>query len=353
MKSRWQDRGRGIPRRPPLERLAPNPKLKLLDQCREVMRFRGLAYRTEQTYVDWIRRYVRFCRQVPPGGGAAVWRHPEVCGPLEVKGFLTHLAAHLNVSSSTQRQALSAVVFLYREVLDRDVGDLEGFRRARRPARLPVVLSRDECRRLFEHLEPPCQLVAQVLYGSGLRLTEGLRLRVKDVDLERGQLVVRAGKGDKDRVSVLPESLREGLQAQLTFARKVHLADRAAGLPGVWLPEALERKYRRAGERWEWFWLWPSRELAVDPISGVRRRHHVLDATIQEAVRTAAREAGLGKRVTPHVLRHSFATHLLEAGADIRTVQDLLGHASVQTTQIYTHVMKRPGLGVRSPLDGA
>ena len=181
MKSPWQPRGRGIPRRPPLERLVPNPKLKLLDQCREVMRFRGLAYRTEETYVDWIRRYVRFCRQAPVGGGAAVWRHPEECGPVEVKGFLTHLAADLNVAASTQRQALNAVVFLYREVLDRDLGDLGGFRPANRPVRLPVVLSRSECRRLFDKMEPACRLVAKVLYGSGLRLTECLRLRAKDV----------------------------------------------------------------------------------------------------------------------------------------------------------------------------
>ncbi|HAV61700.1 MAG TPA: integron integrase [Verrucomicrobiales bacterium] len=281
------------------------------------------------------------------------WRHPRDCGREEVRGFLTHLAVDRQVAAATQSQALNALVFLYREVLGVELGDLEEFRRAERPARVPVVLSRGECGRLFAAMEEPkMRLLAQVLYGSGLRLTEGIRLRIKDVDLERGQIVVRGGKGDKDRVTVLPERLREGLREQLTFSRELFKQDRAAGVAGVWLPEALERKYPKAGESWGWFWVFPSRETSVDPRGGIRRRHHVLDATVQQAVKRAGRAADIDKVVTPHVLRHSFATHLLESGTDIRTVQELLGHRSVQTTQIYLHVMQKPGLGVKSPLDG-
>ena len=216
---------------------------------------------------------------------------------------------------------------------------------------MPVVLCLAECQRLFDALEGTPRLMAELMFGSGLRLTELLRLRVKDVDLERGQLVVRAGKGDKDRVTVLAASLQEKLRAHRERLRRLHAEDRVKGLPGVWLPEGLERKWPHAGEQWEWQWFWPSRETMKDPRSGLRRRHHVLDATFQHFIRQAARKARLDKKVTPHVLRHSFATQLLESGTDIRTVQDLLGHKDVATTQIYTHVMQRPGLGVRSPLD--
>lgn len=350
----FRRRPAGIPRRPLLDRVLPNPKLKLLDQCREVLRVRGMAYRTEQAYVDWIRRYVVFCRGAArPEPCPTGWRHPRECGVAEVRAFLSHLAVERGVAAATQSQALNALVFLYGQVLGVELGDLGEFRRAQRPARVPVVLSRGECGRLFAAIEEPkMRLLAQVLYGSGLRLTEGLRLRVKDVDLERGQLVVRGGKGDKDRVTVLPESLRAGLREQLAVAREVFKQDRAAGSPGVWLPEGLERKYPKAGESWGWFWVFPSRELLRDPRGGVRRRHHVLDATVQQAVKAAGERAGIDKVVTPHVLRHSFATHLLESGTDIRTVQELLGHQSVQTTQIYLHVMQKPGLGVKSPLDG-
>ena len=330
------------------------------------MRFKHYSYRTEQAYGEWIVRYVKFCREAPAdprrSQSAATsegsWRHPRQCGPAEIKAFLTHLAAERGVSASTQNQALNALVFLYREVLGIELGDFGDFERARRPERLPVVLSRQECSRLFAALDPPMKWIAQLLYGAGLRLMEGLRLRVKDVDLARGQIVVRSGKGDKDRVTMLPASLREALREQLTRCREVWKADREAGLAGVWLPEGLARKYPKAGESWAWFWLWPSRETSVDPRNQgwpasdpIVRRHHVLDARVQQAVKAAAIRARLEKPVTPHVLRHSFATHLLERGTDIRTVQDLLGHANVATTQIYTHVMQKPGLGVRSPLD--
>ena len=216
---------------------------------------------------------------------------------------------------------------------------------------MPTVLTRKECQRLFEAMEGTSRLMAELMYGSGLRLMELLRLRVKDVDLARLQVIVRGGKGDKDRVTVLPEALVERLRAHRDRLRGLHEQDRAAGLAGVWLPEALARKYRGAGLSWEWFWLFPSRQTSLDPYAGVERRHHVLEGAFQLAVREAARKTRLNKRVTPHTLRHSFATHLLEGGTDIRSVQDLLGHVDVTTTQIYTHVMNRPGLGVRSPLD--
>jgi integron integrase len=255
------------------------------------------------------------------------------------------------VSIATQKQAMNALVFLFREALGRAAGDLSGFELSRRGRRLPAVLTRQECGRLFEALAGTPRLMAELMYGSGLRLTELLRLRIKDVDVDRLRVTVRAGKGDKDRMTVLPEKLPERLRAHRDRVRGLYETDRAAGLAGVWLPEALERKYPGAGTAWEWQWLFPSRQVMRDPHSGLRRRHHVLDATFQHAIREAARAAQLNKRVTPHVLRHSFATHLLESGVDIRTLQDLLGHVDVATTQIYTHVMARPGLGVRSPLD--
>jgi integron integrase len=324
----------------------PNPEARLADQCREVMRFRHFSPRTKETYLGWVDRYVRFCRRAD-----GTWRHPRECGAAEVRGFLSHLASGRSVAAATQNQALNALVFLYREVLGDALAEIGDFDRAKRPRRLPVVLSREECRQLLAALEPRLRRFAALLYGSGVRLTEGLRLRIKDVDLERRQLTVRGGKGDKDRVTVLPESLRGELAAQIEEARAVWRQDRAAGLAGVWLPEALAVKYPQAGESWPWFWLWPSRETSVDPADGTRRRHHWVEARVQIAVKAAGQRAGLTKPVTPHVLRHSFATHLLEGGTDIRTVQTLLGHRSVFTTQLYTHVMQRPGLGVKSPLD--
>ncbi|HVS53709.1 MAG TPA: integron integrase [Opitutaceae bacterium] len=304
------------------------------------IRRRGFLWRTEQTYREWA---ARFARHLLP-------RSPYAASGDDIAAFLSRLAVEQRASASTQKQALNALVFFLEEGLHRAAGQFE-FRRARNGRRMPTVLTRAECQRLFAALPGTSRLMAELMYGAGLRLMELLRLRIHHLDLERGQLHVHGGKGDKDRITVLPESLREKLTEQIARLRTLHAADRAANFPGVWLPEGLARKYPRGGEQWEWQWLFPSRELAVDPTTGTRRRHHVLDGTFQNAIRGAARTAGTDKRVTPHVLRHSFATHLLEGGADIRTVQELLGHESVETTQIYTHVMQKPGLGVRSPLD--
>ena len=303
-------------------------------------RSKGLLWRSEETYRGWAARFARFLAP----------RSPYAAEAGDVAAFLTELAVTRRASPSTQKQALNALVFLMQEGLHRQLGEID-FRRASQQRRMPTVLSREECKRLFAELEGTERLMAELAYGAGLRLMELLRLRVHHLDLARGCLVVHGGKGDKDRVTVLPNSLRPALERQLARLRPLHEKDRAEGLPGVWLPEGLAAKYQRAGEKWEWQWLFPSREASVDPLTGTRRRHHVIDTTFQRILKRAAEAAKLDKRVTPHVLRHSFATHLLEAGTDIRTVQELLGHESVETTQIYTHVMVRPGLGVRSPLD--
>lgn len=303
-------------------------------------RVRGFLWRTEETYREWARRFAGFLMP----------RSPYAADERDVGAFLSSLAVESRASQSTQKQALNALVFLMQEALKRQLGKIP-FQRAEANRKVPTVLTRAEAERLFAHLEGTTGLMARLAYGSGLRLLELLRLRVHHLDLERNRLQVYDGKGAKHRITVLPERLGPELRAHLVRLRQLHTEDRAAGLPGVWLPEGLDRKYRGAGTAWEWQWLFPSRETAVDPASGVRRRHHVTDSAFQRAVRAAAERARLDKRVTPHVLRHSFATHLLEGGADIRTVQELLGHQSVETTQIYTHVMRKPGLGVRSPLD--
>ncbi len=306
----------------------------------KAVRVAGLLWRTEETYRGWAARFARFLAP----------RSPYAAGAEEVAAFLTELAVTRRASPSTQKQALNALVFLMQEGLHRELGKID-FRRAAPQRRLPTVLSREECKRLFDELMGTERLMAELAYGAGLRLMELLRLRVHHLDLERNCLTVHGGKGDKDRVTVLPTSLRPALERQLARLRVLFQADRAQGMPGVWLPEGLAQKYQRAGEKWEWQWVFPSREASVDPVSGLRRRHHVIDTTFQRILKRAAEAATIDKRVTPHVLRHSFATHLLERGTDIRTVQDLLGHESVETTQIYTHVMVKPGLGVRSPLD--
>jgi integron integrase len=311
---------------------------------REV-RTRHYQWRTEQTYRMWAGRFARWLAARRDGG------NPLTAAEADLREFLSDLATRQRVSVATQRQALNALVFLVREALGRPLADIGPFKPARVLKPMPVVLSRVECQRLMAVLEGTPRLMAELMYGSGLRLTELLGLRVKDVDLERHQIMVRAGKGGKDRVTVLPELLVERLLAHRERLRRLQAEDRQAELPGVWLPEGLERKWPQAGKQWEWQWFWPSRETMRDPRTGLRRRHHVLDATFQHAIRQAARKAQLDKRVTPHVLRHCFATHLLESGTDIRTVQELLGHKDVSTTQIYTHVMKKPGIGVRSPLD--
>ncbi len=304
------------------------------------VRRNGLLWRTEMAYRSWAGKLAAMLRP----------RSPYAARAEDVGAFLTRLAVEQRASPATQRQALNALVFFLEEGLRRKLAPID-FKRAHPKRRMPVVLSREECGRLFAQLEGTARLMGELTYGAGLRLMEVLRLRVQDLDLARGKLMVRSGKGDKDRVTVLPEKLQGRLAEHLTRLRALQAADRAAGLAGVWLPEGLARKYQGAGETWEWQWLFPSRETSVDPTSGVRRRHHLIDTTFQNTIKRAARAAGIDKRVTPHVLRHSFATHLLESGADIRTVQELLGHESVETTQIYTHVMKKPGLGVRSPRD--
>jgi len=309
----------------------------LIRACRE----RGFLWRTETTYREWVGRFAAFL--TPP-------RVVEVADSSDVGGFLSYLAVERRCSSSTQKQALNALVFFFKEALKREIGEIP-FKRARVHKKMPIVLTRDECGKLFSTLEGTSRLMAELMYGSGLRLLELLRLRIHHVDPDRCQITVYAGKGGKHRITVLPSLLVPVLRAHLERLRPLYTSDRAGGVAGVWLPEGLARKWPHAGSEWGWQWLFPSRELMNDPQGGPRRRHHVLEGAFQCRIKQAAIDAGIDKRVTPHVLRHCFATHLLEAGTDIRTVQDLLGHDNVQTTQIYTHVMIKPGIGVRSPLD--
>ena len=314
----------------------------LLEAIRQRCRVKHYSLRTEQAYVAWVWRFSR----------ANDGRHPRAMGKAEVEVFLTRLATVGKVAASTQNQALAALLFLYREVLALDLPWMEDVVRAKRPQRVPVVLSRAEVDRLLVMLDGQVWLMASLLYGSGLRLLECLRLRVKDVDFDRNEITVRAGKGNKDRRVPLPQRLRGALQQALCRVRVLHAQDRAAGVPGVWLPQALERKYPNAGLDLAWHYVFPAARISKDPRSGVVRRHHVDEAVLQRAVQAARKKAGIDKLVTCHTLRHSFATHLLEAGYDIRTIQELLGHKDVATTQIYTHVLNRGGRGVRSPLDG-
>ena len=370
------------------------------------IRARHLAWRTETTYRHWARRWVRFMENPGTGGrmisnrkpgtnvegidsatgqgegrglvnsisnvqssmtkdqtgrtgmGEAISavrtvekKKPEELTGEDLKGFLSHLAVKERVSGATQRQAMNAGVFLIREVFGKDPGDFGDFSRPPRHRNVPTVLSKDEVRQIFMQLSGTARLMAELMYGAGLRLNELLRLRVKDVDIERLQLSVRAGKGNKDRLTMVPKSMEGRLREHRERLRELYNQDRGDGLPGVELPEALERKWPKAGERFEWFWFFPSRNLLKDHRSGIRRRHHVLDDRFQEAIRMAASAAKLDKRVTPHTLRHSFATHLLEGGTGIRDLQDLLGHADISTTQIYLHTAKQTGVGIRSPLD--
>jgi integron integrase len=314
---------------------------RLLDVARERMRVRRLALRTEKTYLTWIRQYVAFHGR----------RHPRELGAEAVEQFLTHLAVRRKVAASTQNQALQAILFLYRYVLEVDLPWLENVTRAARPKRLPVVLSREDVRSLLARLDGTPWLVANLLYGGGLRLTEGLRVRVKDLCLDRGELVVRSGKGDKDRVTVLPQSLQPALGAHLGKLRSWWEEERRLGRPGVSLPHALRAKYPGAPLRWGWQFVFPAKRLCRDPYDGRPVRHHVHEKVVQRAVAQAVRDAALTQPASCHTLRHSFATHLLEDGYDIRTVQALLGHADVRTTMIYTHVLGRGAGGVRSPLD--
>lgn len=321
--------------------LEPDRPGKLLAEASARMRRLGMALRTEQAYVGWIRRFIL----------ANGKRHPRDMGALEVEAFLTRLAMQGRVAASTQNQALSALLFLYREVLGVELPWMEEIRRAKRPKRLPVVLAREEVQALLGELDGIHWLMASLLYGTGMRLMECVRLRVKDADFGRGEITVRQGKGAKDRRTMLPARLRDPLRAQLRETQRIHQRDLAAGFGEVWLPGALERKYVGAAREWGWQYVFPARRRSVDPRSGMVRRHHHEESLLQRAVKSAVRRAGIAKPATCHTLRHSFATHLLEDGYDLRTIQELLGHKDVATTQVYTHVLNRGGHGVRSPLD--
>ncbi|MBL8529794.1 MAG: integron integrase [Burkholderiales bacterium] len=319
----------------------PDRRPRLLEQLREAIRYKHYSYRTEQAYVHWVRRFVLFCGK----------RHPATLGEAEVTRFLNHLAVDRQVAAATQDQALSALLFLYREVLKTDLPWLDGLTRPKKPVRLPVVLTEQEVRALLAELSGVTWLVAGLLYGAGLRVLEALRLRVKDLDFDYRQVLVRDGKGAKDRVTMLPDGLVEPLRNYLPRVRRLHERDLAAGFGEAALPYALARKYPNAGREWAWQYVFPSGSRSIDPLSGVIRRHHLDPQTMQRAVRKAARAAGIDKPASCHTLRHSFATHLLRGGYDIRTVQELLGHSDVSTTMVYTHVLNRGGKGVRSPLD--
>lgn len=316
-------------------------KPKLLDQVRQQIRVRNYSIRTETVYAEWVKRFIRFHR----------YRHPAQMGAAEIEAFLTHLAVTRNVSASTQNQALAALLFLYKEVLKLELSWLAGIVRAKKPKHLPVVLTREEVGAVLGQLQGVSWIVASLLYGAGLRLLEALRLRVKDVDFARGEVLVRDGKGQKDRVTMLPRRVVWPLQQHLRQVELLHQQDLAEGFGLANLPFALARKYPNAAAEWGWQFVFPSLNRSVDPRTKAVFRHHVHEKTIQRAVREATRRAGLVKHATPHTLRHSFATHLLEGGQDIRTVQELLGHSDVKTTMIYTHVLNRGGFAVMSPLD--
>ena len=320
---------------------------KLLEKVRNTLRMRHYAYRTETAYLEWIRRFIFYHRQEN-----GKLRHPAQMGPSDVEAFLTHLAVDQNVTAATQNQALSALIFLYRHVLQQDLDPLAlQTARARQRTHIPTVLTRGEAQKVLRLIKGDHHLMAKLLYGSGLRLMECLRLRVKDLDIPRHQITVRSGKGDKDRVTVLPEELIPQLKVHLARVQRLHQTDILEGHGYVYLPHALEYKYPNAHREWIWQYVFPAARLSVDPRGGVTRRHHASESSLQRAVKTAARLSGIPKRITPHTLRHSFATHLLEAGYDIRTVQELLGHKDVKTTMIYTHVLERGPLAVKSPLD--
>lgn len=314
---------------------------RLMEQVRRQLRAMHYSLRTEQAYVHWCKAFIRFHSL----------RHPVEMGGPEVTAFLTHLAADRDVAVSTHRQALSALLFLYGKVLDQQLPWMAEIGRPTAKRRLPVVLTQDELSRLLGHLHGTHQLLGRLLYGTGMRIAEALKLRVKDIDFGQRAIYVRSGKGDKDRIVMLPASLTADLRSHLQSCRQLWARDIESGRSGVHLPHALARKYPRSEHSWAWFWAFPQSQHATDPRSGVIRRHHMGDQAFQRAFKGALQAAGLAKPATPHTLRHSFATHLLQAGSDIRTVQQLLGHADVSTTMVYTHVLKVGGMGARSPLD--
>jgi integron integrase len=315
---------------------------ELLEETRKALRLRHRALTTEKNYLIWLRHFQRFAGP----------KQPKELGGTDLQDFLTHLAVEKRVSSSTQNQALNAIVFVYRNVLGKDIENLLGAVRAKHKRRLPVVLTLKEIEQIFDHMNGIHRLMAMLIYGGGLRLTECLRLRIKDLDLEQNMLIIRAGKGDEDRRTVLPERLKDNLIQHLASIRTIYDQDRKEKQNGVALPGALEKKYPNAGKEWGWFWLFPSGTLSLDPRTGIVRRHHIHPASLQREFKNALQKAGITKQASVHTLRHSFATHLLEKGYDIRTIQELLGHKFLQTTMIYTHVAKKNVLGVRSPLDG-
>jgi integron integrase len=319
----------------------PLTSVRFLDQVRERIRYRHYSLSTERTYVYWIKALIHFHKL----------RHPREMGKPEVESYRTWLAAERQVSVSTHRQALSALLFLYGEVLDVELPWLAEIGRPRQVKRLPVVLNADEVRRIFQFLDGEHLLMAKLLYGTGLRIMEAMRLRVKDIDFTRNTIIVREAKGNKDRAVMLPATLTNPLRTQLARANALWARDRAANRPGVYLPHALERKFPRAGQSWTWHWVFPQESLSIDPRSGIERRHHAHETAFQRAFKRALEKAQVHQPATPHTLRHSFATQVLQSGYDIRTVQELLGHADVKTTMIYTHVLKVGGAGVRSPVD--
>lgn len=319
---------------------SPAPAPKLLDRVRWHLRVKHYSIRTEAVYLDWIRRFILFHHK----------RHPNEMGEAEIAAFLTNLAVEGNVAASTQNQALSALLFLFQQVLDRKL-EFIAVERVRRPPKLPVVFTRAEARAVLAHLKGDYRIMAHLLYGSGLRLLECLRLRVKDIDFGYRQITVREGKGMRERITLLPERLSRPLQAHFARVKELHQQDLAQGSGAVYLPGALCRKYPNAAREWPWQYVFPADKISVDPRSGERRRHHVAERNLQNAVKDGIRASGIAKAASCHTFRHSFATHLLESGYDVRTVQELLGHKDLATTMIYTHVCNRPGLSVRSPVD--
>lgn len=315
-------------------------KPKLLDQVRIYLRTKHYSLRTEEAYIDWIKRFIFFHNK----------RHPKDMGHIEIGAFLSDLAIKKRVSASTQNQALNALVFLYRNILEKDF-KLENVIRAKRPKRVPIVLTVSEVNKIITSLEGTKHLLLSLLYGTGMRLMELLRLRVKDIEFENNQIIIRQGKGEKDRVTVLPNKCRDDLKKHLARVKILHEQDLLKGFGRVYLPDALARKYPNADREFGWQYVFPSKVLSRDPRTGIVRRHHLFENTLQKIVKQARINAGIVKPVSVHTFRHSFATHLLQSGSDIRTVQELLGHTNVETTKIYTHVLNRPGLVVRSPLD--
>jgi len=323
---------------------------KLLETYREAIRMKQYSYRTEETYIHWVREFIRFHNPAIETG--KITRHPREMSIQDINQFITHLVVDRNASASTQNQAISAILFLYRNVLQiqLDESQLE-FVRPKKGKRLPNVLSKDEVRAVLSKMNGQYKLMAQILYGSGLRLMECLRLRVKDIDFQNHCIIVRDGKGGDDRVTMLPDNLAAPLRQHLAQVQTLHQKDLAAGFGSVYMPYGLDKKFPNAHKQWIWQYVFPASGLSKDPQTGQIQRHHIHETALQKAISAAARAANIQKRVTPHTFRHSFATHLLQSGYDIRTVQELLGHKDVKTTMIYTHVLQRGGLAVKSPLD--